>query len=459
MGALPACLACVIDGITHQLLPQQNGEVAGTGNKGAVLQPAVVGRRQGVVENDTVGNGRKGADFVQRTNHFRIGGSPGVAACAGIAGLGDPHLAAGGITIPVGGEAAGGVGGGAQVLLAHGTGGRGEGRGHHGGHALGDTVVVVIAENIQLFGAAVHQVAGGAVGQSRGNARGISSALPCPGMGLAPGIHTHGIGVGVGGADDGALGIVLPHPLVENILIPAEVCGGVALGEAGGLEHIGLVDELDGLDGHAHLPGQVKDQLCLGRMPGLVMGMEAVAVGNRDLQLAVHSLDKVQQVDPLLLAQVIEVALGQTGAFEIIIGPGGPGSGDANPALAQSLGQLDEPGVGGVDGVVPLVHGGHALAEIGRGNLFGAIDLCIGVGFPEGSAGDLCHLHIVADQHGILLAQLGQSLGIQLDIFSHRNSPFSLFSYIISIIYPHCLWQGTYLAHLCYPAPKSTACF
>ena len=136
------------------------------------------------------------------------------------------------------------------------------------------------------------------------------------------------------------------------------------------------------------------------------------------------SINKVAKVDPLLLTQVVVVACGHTGAVEIIIGAGGPGAGNADPAAAQSLGKLDEPGVGGVDGIVPLVHGAHALGKIRDGDGFGAVDLGIGVGLPEGAAGNLGHFHIVRDQPGIDAAQDLKALGRQGYMLSHKkNSP------------------------------------
>ena len=45
--------------------------------------------------------------------------------------------------------------------------------------------------------------------------------------------------------------------------------------------------------------------------------------------------------------------------------------------------------------------GGNFDLACGGGNGFGAVDLGIGVGLPEGAAGDFGHLNIVADEAGV----------------------------------------------------------
>lgn len=61
MRALGVLNAGFIDGRTHQTVPEQHCKVVGAGLKGAVLEQAVVGGSQGVVEDDTIGNGAERA--------------------------------------------------------------------------------------------------------------------------------------------------------------------------------------------------------------------------------------------------------------------------------------------------------------------------------------------------------------------------------------------------------------
>ena len=106
-----------------------------------------------------------------------------------------------------------------------------------------------------------------------------------------------GIGVYIDGADNHTLRIVLANPLVENILIPAEVSGSVVLGETG------------------------------------------------VLQLAGYCLEDVQQIDPLFRFQIVVIAFGHAGIVKVIIGSGFLSAGNTHPAATQLLGKLDQTGI------------------------------------------------------------------------------------------------------------------
>ena len=94
----------------------------------------------------TVGDGGELTQLVQGTGNIRIGGAPGVAAAAGIAGFGDPHLAAGNILITAGNILAGAVGGNAQILFRQ---DRFVGpMAAHSSTTLGNTIIIMIAEHI-----------------------------------------------------------------------------------------------------------------------------------------------------------------------------------------------------------------------------------------------------------------------------------------------------------------------
>ena len=93
MRTLTDSLTGSVNSLSHQTVPQQNCEVVGTGHESAVLQEAVVRGSQGVVEDDTVGNGRELTQLIQSSGNICIGGCPGVAAAAGIAGLGEIPIA------------------------------------------------------------------------------------------------------------------------------------------------------------------------------------------------------------------------------------------------------------------------------------------------------------------------------------------------------------------------------
>lgn len=57
MSVCPIEMPTVIYGSPHQPVPEQNGKVIGTGQKGAVFQKTVVGGSQCVMEDDPVGDG------------------------------------------------------------------------------------------------------------------------------------------------------------------------------------------------------------------------------------------------------------------------------------------------------------------------------------------------------------------------------------------------------------------
>lgn len=57
MRVCPIEMPTVIYGSPHQPVPEQNGKVIGTGQKGAVFQKTVVGGSQCVMEDDPVGDG------------------------------------------------------------------------------------------------------------------------------------------------------------------------------------------------------------------------------------------------------------------------------------------------------------------------------------------------------------------------------------------------------------------
>ena len=216
-------------------------------------------------------------------------------------------------------------------------------------------------------------------------------------------------------------------------MILGEQLGGVALGAAGNLQHVRLVDELGGIDGLAVFLTQGKNLLGLTGIPRLIGMMQAVTVSHADQQLGADLLAEVQHTQPLLTGQDGVVAIrGLTAgvAVKVVISFGGPCAGNAHPCGANLLGQLAQLFIAQVDGIIVLHQGvfvqhqtGSALFQhkfLLTGNLGG------GVGFPEGAAGDLGHLNIVRDQACIDLAQRLQGFGVQFYKLCHDDSPFVL---------------------------------
>ena len=152
--------------------------------------------------------------------------------------------------------------------------------------------------------------------------------------------------------------------------------------------------------------------------------MDARAVRNGNQQLAAHSLYKVQQIQPLLLSQHILKAFGDRAvrvlALKIIIGLVGPGAGDPDPGRSQILCQLDQPGIGSVDGVIPLLKISHIGPVTNHREFLCAVHLGLGISLPEGSSGNLCHLHIVRYQSLIHRPEGLQLPGIQFYEFCHN---------------------------------------
>ena len=425
MGTLAGLLAGSIDSLAHQAVPQQDREVIGPGQEGTVLQVAIVRGSQGIVEDHAVGNGGELAQLVQGTGNIHISGSPGIAAAAGVAAFGDPHLAAGNILITAVHILTCAVGSDSQILLSQGcligpmT--------AHGGTALRNTIVIVIAEHIHGGLVVAQQLLSG--DHLKTGSHTAASALQ----------STEQIDIANGaGADKQALGIVLLQPGTEEVMVTGMVCGGVALGKAGQSDQIGLVGELGSRDGHAVLLGGTEQQIGLLEGHGLIGSMNTGAVGNGDQQLAVHSLDEVQQAQPLILGQQVLEAFGNDAArmtVKIIVGLVCPGAGNTDPGGAQLSGQLDQTGILGVDGIVPLLEVTHIGPVQNLGELLSAIDLGFGIGLPEGTAGDLGHLHIIRNKTGVHLPKGSQAGSLQRNKLSHWNQ-LSLFS-IYGDIPPH----------------------
>ena len=232
------------------------------------------------------------------------------------------------------------------------------------------------------------------------------------------------------GTDADTVRIIFAHPGKAEILIPAEVGGGIAGGKAGLLHHIGLVGKFHGGDGHPVFLAQAKNLFRLGGGPGGVGAVQTRAVGQRDQQFGAHSLHKVQHADPLLFGQHIQIpvrhfAVG--GAVKVIVGFGGPGARDAYPGRAELPGQLADALVIEVDGGIDLHqvahHGFQRTAAAHRKGL-GSGHLAGGVGFPEGAARDLGKLDVVRHHHGIDFPQSLELGGAHFDEFCHGIAPF-----------------------------------
>ena len=378
--------AAVVNGVAHQPCPQKHREIVGTRHIIVVVEESVVGRSEGVVEDDTVGDGAEFAELVERAENVEIGGSPCVSAAACITRFGDPCLAAGDVLVAKSGAAscAGtrhceiGLGNSLLGLPVH--------LRYHGGDTLGNAVVVMIAEHVKLLRTALHKVVGGAESaESRTYARGAFSARHF-------GVH----GVDRAGSDDEGVGIVLTYPSVENVLIAAEMLGCVAVRESRHLHHVGLVCELDSVDGVTELGAESEYLFSLGRIPRLVRRMEPLAVCDRNEELCADSVDKIDDVDPLLTGHAVLIALGcDARALKIVIGLCRPRARNAHPYAAELRGKLSQTGICRFDRLVPL----HQIAHIGgrcdgREHL-GSRDLFGCVSLPEGAARDLGHLDVV----------------------------------------------------------------
>ena len=286
---------------------------------------------------------------------------------------------------------------------------------------LGHAGVVVVAEDIQMGRVIAHELRGFGV---------VAGELLHAAGGLAGGLADGGITHGAG-ADVDAVGVVFLQPLLEDLLIPGVVGGGVAMGEAGLLQHVGLVDELGAADGHAVVGAEFEELLCLSGGPGgdggLIGAVHPGAAGHGNHQLGAYVLYKVQNADPLLPGQGVQVPLGHFaahGVVQIVVGLGGPGAEHPNPQGAKFLGKLSQLGLIQVDGGIDLhqilVGSCETAAHVYLKGL-GARYLAGGVGLPEGAACHLSKFHIVAHHAGVLLPQSLQLLGAKFHKFCHST--------------------------------------
>ena len=127
---------------------------------------------------------------------------------------------------------------------------------------------------------------------------------------------------------------------------------------------------------------------------------------------------------PLLLRQHILEAFGNLSAalaVKVIVGLIGPSAGNTHPCAAQFLSQLNQPGIGGINGIVPLLKIAHVTPILNCREFLSAIHLCFRVSFPEGAAGYFGHLDVVGNQAFIDLAQSCQLTRVQVDNFFHTN--------------------------------------
>ena len=145
-------------------------------------------------------------------------------------------------------------------------------------------------------------------------------------------------------------------------------------------------------------------------------------VGDGYQQLTIHSLHKVQQMKPLLLGQHILEALGHFAVIlvlEVIVGLISPSAGNANPTTAQFLRQLNEAGIGGVDGVIPLLEITHVAPILNDGEFLSAVHLRLCIGLPKRTACHFRHLNIIGSEAGIHLTEFFQRLSLQFHMLSH----------------------------------------
>ena len=273
-----------------------------TGLKSAMLQIAIVRGCQGVVENHTCGNGGELTQFIQGTGHICIGGSPGVAAAAGIAGFGNPHLTTGNIAVTLGGILPGAVGRNSQILFAQDSVIRAETT--HGSTTLGNTVIVVIAEYIHLGLIIAQQGLGGNHIKACSHTAASSIVAQTEHIDIADSAGTH----------KQALRVVLLQPCTKQVTL-----GKTRKGDQGG-----FVGEFGSRNGNTVFFGSLEQQFCLVKGHGFVRCMDTGTVGDGHQQFAINSFDKVQQAQPLFLGQYILEALGSFTialAVEVIVGP------------------------------------------------------------------------------------------------------------------------------------------
>ena len=160
--------------------------------------------------------------------------------------------------------------------------------------------------------------------------------------------------------------------------------------------------------------------------------MQTGTVGNRNFQFQSAVAHKIQNTNPLLFRQNIQVACrnGTVRIFtiKIVISLGCPSAGNTAPGSTQFLRQLTQLRIVQINRRIQLhqifVHCGNAVCRglhikrLRTGNLLGCICL------PESTASHFCELHIVAHQVRILLMQEFYFARIQFHKFCHKNTPF-----------------------------------
>ena len=372
------------------------------------------------MEDDAVGNGHKTAQLVQCAENILIGRSPRRAAAARIAGLGDPHLGAGAVGVALFAVQACQIQGNRQIVLAEGAVGLPVVGRHNRLQALGNAVIIMVAEHIQLLLHGLHQAV------QRDSRQEVERRLVGRVGRVADG-HT----VGGAGADQQTVGVVFAQPTGKNIMVLGEQLGGVALGAAGNFQHMRLVDELGGINGLAVLLAQGKNLLCLAGVPRLIGVVQTIAIRHTDQQLGTDFLAEIQHAQPLCAGQDGIVALGCLTAgvtVKVVVGLGRPSAGNAHPSRTDLLGELAQLFVVQVDGVI-ILHQGVLVHHLTSRTLFQHKFLLTGnlgggVGFPKGTAGDFRHLDVIGNQPRIHGAQRLQGFGVQLYKLCHYDSPF-----------------------------------
>ena len=372
------------------------------------------------MEDHAVGDGGKAAQLVEGSQHVQVGGSPGIAAAARIAGLGDPHLSAGDVLVPQRRIGPGIFMRNGQVCVGVGLAAVPVTLGHHGGQALGHAVVIMVAEHVHGHGCSAHQVVGGDHLHHAADARSRAFRVHAAHRAVAQRTRPYAQ----------AIRVVLLHPAKENILVAGIIGCGIARRCAGHGQHVGFVHELRRVDLHAVLMAESEDLAGLGQVEGAAVEVIARAVADGDQQLAAHRPDKVQHTDPLRPGQhagITRRGLAAGGVVKVIIGLRRPGAGHADPRRAELPRQLPQLFVVEVDRRVILHqvgHGGEVRQRAGYGEFLRPGDLPGGVGLPEGAAGHLGHFNVIGNQPLVHLAEGLQIDGVQLNRLCHAASAF-----------------------------------
>ena len=350
----------VIGAVAHEPSPKPEQPPVGTRHEVALVQKAIVRRRERVVEEHATGRRRgKPRELVGLAKHVEKGRSPRVAAAVGVPRLRDPEgrvwagavaqrlVVAAGLVSHVKRRVARRLVG-VPVVAKRGT-------------ALGDPSVDVVAEHVGRLVARLEQPV---TRHKRVAQRMHKRQAGEPGR--------HWVHRPARPHEQDAR-VLPPHHAIERVLVL-----GIAVRNVGSAvrvrrpheRYVRLVAELHRRDGRTQLARCVKQHPHLRRVPRARAPKRAALLvakprqhGKRHKQLAADRADEVEHAPPLRKRQHGSVWSGCRAAcvaVKVVVGARGPRAAHADPRRADGAREHAQPFISQVDGPAP----GHEVLRV-----------------------------------------------------------------------------------------------